>query len=58
MITPEDTDTIAARRARLAEIEAALARLRARYDGLMNAYKFEAAKALHGRIEAAEGERR
>lgn len=48
---------IAARRVRLAETEAALTRLRERYDQLMNAFKFDAARALVGQIEAAERER-
>jgi hypothetical protein len=56
--TPGDTDSIAQKRARLAEIEAELARLRERYDLLMNAFRFEAARAIHVRIEAAERERR
>lgn len=51
-----DTD-IAARRARLAALEAALARSRAQYDVLMNAFRFEAARTLALRIEADERER-
>lgn len=51
------SDDSAARRARLAEVEAELARLRERYDQLMNAFKFDEARALVGAIEAAEGER-
>ena len=47
----------AAQRARLAAIEGELARLRERYDLLMNAFKFDAARALHARIETAERER-
>jgi hypothetical protein len=47
----------AARRARLAEVEADLARLRERYDQLMNAFKFDEARALAGAIEEAERER-
>lgn len=54
---PGPADTAAAQRARLAELDAALTRLRERYDLLMNAFKFDAAKALHARIEAAERER-
>jgi len=53
-----DPSCIAAQRARLAEMERQLARLRERYDLSMNAFKFEAARALHIRIEAAERERR
>jgi hypothetical protein len=48
---------IVAKRARLAELEAALARLRAQYDLLMNAFKFDAARALVAPIEDAEVER-
>ena len=47
----------AARRARLAEVEADLTRLRERYDQLMNAFKFDEARALVRAIEEAEGER-
>jgi hypothetical protein len=55
---PEDaTGDIAARRARLGEAEAALARLRERYDLLMNRFKFDEAKVVQGEIEAAERER-
>jgi hypothetical protein len=52
------TNDIAAQRARLAEIETELARLRERYDLLMNAFRFDAAKRVHARIETAERERR
>jgi hypothetical protein len=48
---------IAARRARLAALETTLARSRAQYDVLMNAFRFEAARALALRIEADERER-
>jgi hypothetical protein len=51
-------DDIAAQRARLSAVEAELIRLRERYDLLMNAFKFDAARALHARIETAERERR
>lgn len=47
----------AARRARLTALEATLARSRAHYDMLMNAFRFEAASALALRIEAGERER-
>jgi hypothetical protein len=50
-------DGIAAPRLRLAELAAVLARLRAQYDILMNAFRFEEARALVGDIEAAERER-
>jgi hypothetical protein len=49
---------IAARRTRLAALEATLARSRAQYDVLMNAFRFEAARMLALRIEADERERR
>jgi hypothetical protein len=48
------SDPTAAQRARLAEFETALAQLRAQYDVLMNGFKFDAARALVPRIEAAE----
>jgi hypothetical protein len=54
---PGPAGTVAAQRARLAELDAVLSRLRERYDLLMNAFKFDAAKAIHARIEAAERER-
>jgi len=50
-------DDVAAGRARLAKLETALARLRAQYDLLMNAFKFDAARALVAPIDAAERER-
>ena len=50
--------TFAARRAHFDRIEAELARLRERYDQLMNAFKFDEARALVGAIEAAERERK
>jgi hypothetical protein len=50
-------DDVAARRARLVELEVALARLRAQYDLLMNAFRFEAARSLVASIDAAERER-
>jgi hypothetical protein len=53
-----EPNSVAAQRARLAEIERALARLRERYDLLMNAFKFEAARGVNARIEAAEREYR
>jgi hypothetical protein len=43
--------------ARLVELEAELARLRAHYDLLMNAFKFDAARTLVASIDAAERER-
>ena len=50
-------DEFAAKRARLAELDAALTRLRAQHDVLMNAFKFDEAQALVASIEAAERER-
>jgi hypothetical protein len=50
-------DGIAAKRARLAELDAALARLCARYDLLLSAFRFDEAKALAAEIEAGEPER-
>jgi hypothetical protein len=41
-----------AQRARLAEFDDALARLRAQYNVLMNAFKFDDARAVATRIEA------
>lgn len=49
---------IVAQRRQLNALTAALAELRARYDTLMNAFRFEEARALHARIEAAEEEHR
>jgi hypothetical protein len=48
---------IAVQRARLAELDDALARLRTQYDVLMNAFKFDEARAVATRIEAHEEER-
>jgi hypothetical protein len=48
---------IAAQRARLAELDDALARLRAQYDVLMNAFKFDEARTVAARIEVHEQER-
>jgi hypothetical protein len=48
---------ITAQRARLAELDDALARLRARYDVLMNAFKFDEARAVATRIATHEEER-
>jgi hypothetical protein len=56
MNAPGNTDSIAAKRCELAALAAKLARLRARYDVLMNAFKFDEARALHSRIETAERE--
>jgi hypothetical protein len=48
---------LASRRARLAELEAALAKLRAQYDVLMNRFRFEEAQEIAAHIETAERER-
>ena len=50
------SDDVAAGRAELARIAAELARLCERYDQLMNAFKFDEARALTGAIEAVERE--
>lgn len=47
----------ARQRAALAAAEAELARLRTRYDVLMNAFKFDEARTLTVQIEAVERER-
>ncbi len=44
-------------RIRLAELDRAITRLRGQYDVLMNAFKFDEARALAPAIEAAERER-
>jgi hypothetical protein len=55
---PENPDDNPAKRRQLAAVEEKLARLRGQYDLLMNAFKFDAARTLYPRIEAAEHERR
>jgi hypothetical protein len=50
-------DDFAIRRGRLDHAEAELARLQGRYDQLMNAFKFDEARALVGEIEAVARER-
>jgi hypothetical protein len=52
-----NADVVAARRARLAELEGALAKLRGQYDVLMSRFKFEEARQIAMRIETAERER-
>ena len=52
-----ETDDIAARRARLVVVERELARLAAQHDLAMSAFKFDEANALQRRIEALEDER-
>jgi hypothetical protein len=51
------SDGEAAKRAELAALEAALARLRGQYDALMSAFRFDEARALAPTIDAAEHER-
>jgi hypothetical protein len=48
---------VAARRARAAELDTTLQKLRAQYEILMNRFRFEAARDLAPLIEAAEEER-
>jgi hypothetical protein len=48
---------IAAQRARLAELDDALTQLRAQYDVLMNAFKFDEARTVAAHIEVHEQER-
>jgi hypothetical protein len=58
MNAPKDTTAIIAKRRQFEALTARLAELRAQYDVLMNAFKFEEARALHPRIDAAECEHR
>lgn len=58
MSASRDTDNIAAKRRELAATSARLAELRAQYDVLVNSFKFDEARTLHSRIEAAEREHR
>ena len=50
-------DALAAKRARLAEVERELARLRYRHDIAMSAFRFEEATALGPAIAALDKER-
>jgi hypothetical protein len=52
-----NTNNIPEKRARLATVEERLAGLRVQYDLLMSAFKFDEARELFTRIEAAERER-
>ena len=52
-----DGETETARRARLAELDRELARLRYRHDDAMSAFRFEEATALGPAIAALEKER-
>jgi len=58
MIEPADLRSAAAKHRELATIATRLDDLRAQYDVLMNAFKFDEARRLHARIEAAEREHR
>ncbi|HEV2189528.1 MAG TPA: hypothetical protein VGR70_20125 [Stellaceae bacterium] len=58
MNAPNPAAANAAKRRQLAAISARLAELRAQYDVLMNAFKFDEARTLHARIETAEKEHR
>lgn len=58
MNAPQNTTAIIAKRRQFEALTARLAELRAQYDVLMNAFKFDEARALHPRIEAAEREHR
>ena len=53
-----ETDDIAARRARLVVVERELARLAAQHDLAMSAFKFDEANALQPGIATLEDERR
>jgi hypothetical protein len=58
MTTPNDSQTGATRHQQLAALADELNDLRARYDLLMNAFKFDEARVLHFHIEAAERQHR
>ncbi|HXP03212.1 MAG TPA: hypothetical protein VN808_03760 [Stellaceae bacterium] len=58
MSAPTNTTTIIAKRRQFEALTARLAELRAQYDVLMNAFKFDEARRLHTRIETAEREHR
>jgi hypothetical protein len=58
MNTPNDAAAIAAKQRQLDVMTAKLSELRAGYGVLMNAFKFDEARALHARIEATEREHR
>ena len=49
-----ETQELAAKRARLTEIDRELAGLRSQHDLAMSAFKFDEASALQGRIEALD----
>ena len=51
-------DQTAEQRARLAEVEAELARLQAQYELAMSAFKFDEANALQRQIAPLDAERR
>jgi hypothetical protein len=56
MNAPNDDETTAAIRRQLTALTDRLDSLRARYDVLMNAFKFEEARAVQSQIETAERE--
>ena len=58
MNAPNPATANTAKRRQLAAISAKLVELRAQYDVLMNAFKFDEARTLHARIETAEKEHR
>jgi len=58
MDAADNADAVAAKWRQLATITARLTELHARSDMLISAFKFEAARALYARIEAAEREHR
>jgi len=53
-----ETQELATKRLRLADIDRELAGLRSEHDLAMSAFKFDEANALQRRIEALEDERR
>jgi hypothetical protein len=58
MNASKDATAISVKRREFDAMTARLAELRAQYDVLMNAFKFDAARALHARIETMEREHR
>jgi hypothetical protein len=58
MNTPGSANDAVVKRRQLTALAGELARLRAQYDALTNAFKFEEARVLHACIETAENEHR
>ena len=58
MNASKDDKATAATRRQLAALTDRLDSLRARYEVLINAFKFDEARAVHSRIETAEREHR